>query len=90
MYIRCIYVSKVFTIRIPREVKEKMRRYKHINWSEIARSAILNKLKEVEEVEKRLKAAETMDRIREEMLKNYGMSDYDSAEVIRYWRSIRR
>jgi hypothetical protein len=47
-------------------------------------------LKEVEEVEKRLKAAETMDRIREEMLKNYGASDYDSAEVIRYWRSIRR
>jgi hypothetical protein len=31
-----------------------------------------------------------MDSIREEILGKYGPTDYDSTEVIRYWRDIRR
>ena len=89
MYIRCIYVAEIFAVRVPKEVREKMRRFREVNWSEVVREAILSKLRELEELERMRRAAEAMDRIREEMLRSYGPSDYDSADEIRRWRERR-
>ena len=83
-------MGEFFSVRIPRDLREKMRRYKHINWSEVVRRAILEKIAEEERRDKRLKAAEVMDKIREDILKTYGPTDYDSSEVIRYWRDTRK
>lgn len=37
------------TIRIDSEIKKHMRKYSYINWSEVVRKAILDKLMEGEE-----------------------------------------
>ena len=90
MYIRYICLSEPFIVRIPREVKAKMRRYKNVNWSEVARKAILERLAVEEAREGMLRAYKEMDAIRMELLKSLGPTDYDSAEMIRYWRELRK
>ena len=90
MYIRCIYLGELFVARIPREVKEKMRKFRHVNWSEVVRKAIMERVALEEAREKIRVAAKIMDNIREEILRKHGPCDYDSFEVIRYWRKVRK
>jgi len=82
------------TIRIPEHLKRKMERAKNINWSEVVRRAITDRLK----VEEKLKgknwdlvarASRKSDELRESLEKRRGKSDYDSAETIRRWRDVR-
>ena len=79
------------TVRIDPEIKRKMRKFSYINWSEVVRKAILERVM----VEERLrgrdwslveKAAGEMDKLRMEIQAVYGRCDYDSAETIRCWR----
>ena len=42
------------TLSIPAELKNKMEFFKYINWSEVARSAILNKISILEKMDKLL------------------------------------
>lgn len=42
------------TLSIPNKLKEEMEEFKYINWSEIARSAILDKLRLLEKMERLL------------------------------------
>lgn len=88
--VKCIYMSALFVARIPKEIKEKMRKYRNVNWSEVVRKAILERLTLEETREKMLKAAKEMDEIRVKLLETYGSTDYDSAEAIRYWRELRK
>lgn len=60
-------MSEIFTIRIPRDVKEKMKKYPHVNWSEVARKAILERLAVEESREEKMEACREMDRIRGEI-----------------------
>jgi len=39
---------------------------------------------------RRVRAAREMDAIREEIFSKCSSADYDSAEMIRYWREARR
>jgi len=41
-------VSVKLTIRIPRKLKERMDRFSYINWSEVVRKAIEEKVREEE------------------------------------------
>ena len=41
-------MSVKLTIRVPRELKKRMDRFKHINWSEVVRKAIEEKVREEE------------------------------------------
>lgn len=50
-------MSVKLTVRIPKELKERMDRFSHINWSEIVRTAIEEKVRE-EEVKWALKVME--------------------------------
>ncbi len=42
------------TLSVPAELKEKMECFKYINWSEVARGAILNKITILEKMNKLL------------------------------------
>ena len=41
-------VSTKITVRIPLELKRRMEKYPDVNWSEVVRRAIVEKLREVE------------------------------------------
>ena len=43
------------TLSIPEELREKMREFQEINWSEVARQAILEKAKLLEKMNRMLK-----------------------------------
>ena len=50
----------VITLRIPEELKEEMKKRTNINWSEVAREAIVRKI----EVEDRLEAVKSIEKIK--------------------------
>lgn len=41
-------MSVKLTVRIPRELKERMDRFSHVNWSDVVRRAIEEKVREEE------------------------------------------
>ena len=83
-------MSELFTVRIPRELKEKMKKLSYINWSKVVREAIAHKVEEEERKNDIKKAVKIMDSIRLKILREQGSAlDYDSSEVIRYWREKR-
>ncbi|RLG72081.1 MAG: hypothetical protein DRO23_11015 [Thermoprotei archaeon] len=71
------------TVRISPEIKKLMRKYKYINWSEVVREAILNKIREEEE--KNLAEALLIN----EKLRRNAPKNWDSTEVIKKWRRLR-
>lgn len=78
------------TVRVPEELKRKMREFDYINWSEVVRKAIEERVAIEERRKLREQAARAMDEIRGRILRDYGPTNYDSAEVIRFWRDLRR
>ena len=59
----CIYfgdILSIITIRIPRELKEKMKKYREINWSEVVRRALEERIR----IQERIEATRRMDKIR--------------------------
>ncbi|RLG74499.1 MAG: hypothetical protein DRO23_06525 [Thermoprotei archaeon] len=71
------------TIRISSEVKKLMKKYRYINWSEVVREAILNKIHE----EERKNLAEAL--LINEKLRRNAPKNWDSTEVIKKWRRLR-
>jgi serine/threonine protein kinase HipA of HipAB toxin-antitoxin module len=65
------------TIVLPKELKDKIRKLKNVNWSEIARKAFEEEIKKIE----REQALEEIIRLREE-----SRIKWDGVEVIRRWR----
>ena len=51
-------------MRIPSELKEKIRRRSDVNWSEVVRDAIAKRI----EVEERLEAARRIDEVKQRMI----------------------
>jgi len=72
-----------FTIRIDPEIKRLMKKYSYINWSEVARKAIIEKLREEEE--KNIAEALLIN----EELRRKAPKDWDSTEAIKKWRRQR-
>ena len=66
------------TVRVPEELRERMKRCKTVNWSEVARKAFEEAL-EREEVQC---AAETIKNLRKES----NAAEWDGAKEIRKWR----
>jgi len=56
------------TLSIPNEIKKKMADFKYINWSEIARTAILEKIEVLEKMDRLL----TQSRLSEKESIDYG------------------
>nr|MDO8075885.1 CopG family transcriptional regulator [Candidatus Freyarchaeota archaeon] len=72
----------VFTVRIPRELKERMEALRDVNWSEVARKAFEEKIKS-EEMKRAAKMAE-------EIRKSSKVTEWSGVEEIRKWREERR
>ncbi len=65
------------TITLPKELKEKMKKIKNINWSEVARKAFEEEIRKIE----RIKASEEIDKLRKE-----SKVEWNGVEEIRKWR----
>ena len=83
-------LDSFITVRVPEELKRKMKEFNYINWSEVVRKAIEERVTIEERRKLREQAAKAMDEIRDRLLRDYGPTNYDSAEVIRFWRDLRR
>jgi metal-responsive CopG/Arc/MetJ family transcriptional regulator len=87
-------MSTSITIRISEDLKRKMDKVKKVNWSEVVRRAIVDRLKMEEKLRTKNwelvgRASKKSDDIRESLERICGKSDYDSAETIRGWRDAR-
>lgn len=69
------------TIRVPAELKSRMKRLKKINWSEVARQAF----EEATRREEMAKAAESIKALRRE-----SVAEWDGSKEIRRWRDAIR
>ena len=76
-------MSSTITVRIDPQIKKRMRRYNYINWSEVVRKAILEKLEE----EEKKNIAEAL--LLNEKLRRRAPKGWSSTEVIRRWRRQR-
>ncbi len=52
-----------FTVRLPEDLIDRMRRYRWVNWSEIIRRSIEDYLSKIEEMEKREPTSKLMERL---------------------------
>jgi hypothetical protein len=77
------------SLRINKELREKMKSHDDINWSAVLRRAIAENLENKERVdlEKRKKAAKMMDEIRRSGAFDGGKN---STLIIREWRNRRK
>lgn len=83
----------VITVRVDEELKAKMEKYKHVNWSEVVRRALAERVMAEEELMAKrnvnadllLRAVSDQDRLR---AKTTGR--WSGAEEIRKWRELRR
>ncbi|MEM0088001.1 MAG: hypothetical protein QW230_04130 [Thermofilum sp.] len=82
-------MSVVVSFRVSRELKERMDRLKHVNWSEVVRRAIY----EVVVREEAKLRSRDMDRVREAVLRSEKLSrrveGWSGVEEIRKWRERR-
>jgi hypothetical protein len=82
------------TVRVPEGLKKQMRKLKSVNWSELLRQAIEDRV-ELEQRsmkkdwERVREGSRKADAIRNEIEREYGFVDFNSAETIRYWREMR-
>lgn len=79
--------DEVISLRINKDLKEKMKSQEEINWSVILRNAIAEALEEEEKMEKRKKASESIDRMRES--RAFSKNKKTGTEIIREWRDKR-
>jgi len=73
----------VISVRVNEEIKKRMEKLKHINWSEVIRKAIIEVLEE-EEGRNLARAVLLNEKIRKKAPKGW-----NSTEVIRFWREHR-
>jgi len=83
------------TVRIPDDLKKRMSLFSDVNWSEVVREALNERVelesrrKKMKELEKVREASDIAGRIYEKLLSTYGKIPYNSAELIRQWRDAR-
>jgi hypothetical protein len=83
----------VITIRIDERLKDKMKKIRHVNWSEVIRSAIIERVTIEESMTKRKtidlellgRAIADQDRLRTKTNGNWS-----GAEEVRKWRELRK
>ena len=80
----------VVSIRVDEKIRKKMRSLSHVNWSEVIREAIRDKVLEEEIEERRLDPSSLADaaRLTDELRRP--SSGWSSVEEIRKWRGLRK
>lgn len=82
------------TIRIPEDLRRRMSQVKGVNWSEVVRRAILERVMIEEGMKGKnwdvvRKAVKEADELRMKLEVGHGRCNYNSAETIRCWRDAR-
>jgi outer membrane cobalamin receptor len=81
------------TVRIPDELRTRMRGLSEINWSEVVRKAIEGRIdletRRRRDRESISEAGRRVDAIFEKLRAEHGAIKFDSSETIRYWRNHR-
>lgn len=81
------------TVRVPNELRKKMKSLSQINWSEVVRRAIESRVTiEMERKKNReaiVEAGKRIDQLYERLRAEYGTTEFDSSETVRYWRDRR-
>ncbi|AIF82337.1 hypothetical protein NTE_00255 [Candidatus Nitrososphaera evergladensis SR1] len=86
---------EVFSVKVDKRVKEKMKKFSHVNWSEIIRRALAAKIEEEEakgasrtlDFDALSEAASLTDSIRKGTSSS---KTWNSTEEIRRWREARK
>jgi hypothetical protein len=76
-YVHEVVCMSNITVRVPEELKGRMKRCKSVNWSEVARRAFEDAARK----EEMQCAAETIKNLRKE-----SKTEWDGAKEIRKWR----
>ena len=82
------------SVRVPQSLKEKMKKINGVNWSEVVRGAIEERVEEELRRKRQRDPAAILEAIREQdriasVLGSKPTPDWSSVEVIRYWREHR-
>ena len=84
-------MTQIVSARVDEKLKKEMERHADINWSEVLRQAIENRLALEEQLRKpidkarALRAMHDMDRLREKL----STGKWSGTEEIRKWRDLR-
>ena len=82
-------VNEIISLRVGKELRDRMRMHRHINWSAIVRRALLEEVDKLHTVDRRkaIEAAADMDKIRKSGVFDGGKT---GVQIIREWRDKRR
>ena len=78
-------MSVTFTIRIPRKLAEKMKKFKEINWSEVVRRGIEEYLKKLEEARTVVDASELVEELLSQGVDPKDLEPRSYEEEVRYY-----
>ncbi len=81
-------MSVTFTVRIPRKLMEKMKKYREINWSEVVRKSIEEYLRKLEETQTIVDAKELLEELLAQGVDPRDLEPRDYEEEIKYYRLI--
>ena len=79
-------VSVTFTIRIPRKLAERMKKFKEINWSEVVRKSIEEYLKKLEEARTVVDASELVEELLSHGVDPKDLEPRSYEEEVKYYR----
>jgi len=81
--------DEVISLRIGKELKEKLRAARHINWSEVIRRSLTEEVEKIHRIDskKAEEAIRDMNRIRKSRVFSGGKT---GTEIIREWRDKRK
>ncbi len=75
------------TLSIPDDIYEKMKRYKEVKWSEVARKAIIEYLKKIEESRKEVSTKDLLKELGENFERDIDKIDLKKFE--KYYKKMR-
>jgi len=82
-------MSASFTVRLPRKLMEKMKKYREVNWSEVVRRAIESYIKRLEESRNRESSSELLERLQDLGVKVNELQPKPIEEEIKLHRKMR-
>lgn len=80
---------EIVSARIDEETHRRMRRLRHVNWSEVVRAAIQDKIRD-EEHKREVDMAQVEEALRLMDSIRRPIPGYDGVEEIRKWRDLRK
>ncbi len=81
--------DEIISLRVDKNLKERMRMHAHINWSAVLRRTLIEELEKMHRIDRKkaLEALEDARKIRKSGVFDGGKT---GAEIIREWRDKRR